>query len=141
MPNEIVSAFENEIATKSQAAADFYARVHDRIKVLADELCSDSRKSKMFGREFIMLTLTEKKVDQGIAFRRLDIKSQYVSAYIAANGGEPGEFRACVGYDVSPREAKHSTLHFPAEATRVTPEELADRFVRSIVLPNDEPFV
>lgn len=138
--SDLVTSLENEIATKSQAAADYFTRVHDRIKALVDEMCSDSRKSKMFGREFLMLTLAEKKVESGIAFRRLDIKSQYVSSYIAANGGEPGEFRACVGYDASPREAKHATLHFPEEGSKVSPEEMADRIVRSIVLPNDEPF-
>ncbi|MBS1814592.1 MAG: hypothetical protein JSS87_06935 [Acidobacteria bacterium] len=138
MSAEFVTGLENEIAARSKAAAEYFARVHDRVKTLTDDLCHDSKKSNTFGREFLMITLTEKKVDTGIAFRRLDIKSQYVSAYISANTGEPGEFKACIGYDASTRKPKHCTIYFPTEGAE-SPEALADNLVRSIVLPNDEP--
>lgn len=136
---ETARALESEISSKSLAACEYYGKVHDRVKALVSEINSDAKQSKAFGREFLLLECSEKKVDTGIAFRRLDVKSQYVSAYIAANAGEPGEFRASVCYDASGRKPKSLTWFFPKEGV-TAPEEVADLFVRAILLPNDEPF-
>ncbi len=137
--SQTVHDLEAEIGSKSLAACEYYSQVHDRVKALVSEIKSDSKSRDSFGREFMVLTLDEKKVDAGIAYRRLDIKSQYVTAYISANTGEPGEFRASVCYDTSGRKPKSLTWYFPKEGAP-SPEELADKVVRSIVLPNDDPF-
>lgn len=135
--SDFVQTLEAEITAKSEAAADYYGKVHDRVKSLTDEICADSKNSKTLGREFMMLTLNEQKSDPGIAYRRLEIKSSYVTAVISANTGEPGEFLASVCYDVSGRKPKTWKWHFPKEDAP-SAEEVADKLVRSIVLPNDD---
>jgi hypothetical protein len=127
------------VATRANAALEFFNSVKNELQPLVDSLCDLSKEHDRLGRVYLKIKLEEKDKDPHASYRHLDFSNEIGHGFLTANGAEAGEFRVCVQYNYAQKPGKNILWYLP-EGNAASPRAVAEYIVEQLVAPTDKQF-